>query len=121
MSTNKFTRGLGALALLAVWGCQSLDVTDPNEPDRARALKDPASIEALAAGSIQTWFNAYTGLRSSGVLTVQARSFASSWNNGNLNYHQGIYDAQGNRIGASDTTFDPLLWTRNGGFYDNDP
>jgi hypothetical protein len=121
MSTNKLTRGLGALALLAVWGCQTLDVTNPNEPDRERALHDPASIQSIAAGAFQTWFNAYTDLRGAGVLSVQARTLSSSWNNGNLNYHQGVYLADGSRMNPADTTISPLTWTRNGGAFANDP
>lgn len=121
MTTNKFTRGLGAVALLAMFGCQSLDVGNPNEPDANDALSNPEAIAALTAGAFQTWFNAYTDLRGAGVQSVQARTYSSSWNNGNLNYHQGIYDAGGNRINPADTTIDPLTWTRNGGAYDNNP
>jgi hypothetical protein len=121
MTTHKLIRGLGAVALLAVWGCQSLDVTNPNLPDKKRALGDPASVEALGAGAIQTWFNAYTDLRGAGVTNVYARTYSSSWNNGNLNYHQGIYLADASRMNPADTTIDPLSWTRNGAPYANDP
>ena len=37
--------GLGLLAAVAVTGCKSLDITNPNEPDAARALADPAAID----------------------------------------------------------------------------
>jgi hypothetical protein len=121
MNINKLTRGLGAVALLAVWGCQTLDVTNPNEPDAKRALKSPAAVEALGAGAIQSWFNAYTDLRGAGVTEVQARTYSSSWNNGNLNYHQGVYLADGTRMAAADTITSPTAWTRNGGPYANDP
>lgn len=121
MTINKLTRGLGAVALLAVWGCQTLDVTNPNEPDAKRALKSPAAVEALGAGAIQSWFNAYTDLRGAGVTNVQARTYSSSWNNGNLNYHQGVYLADGSRMPAADTITSPTTWTRNGAPYANDP
>jgi hypothetical protein len=95
-------RGLGAAALIAAASCNSLDVQNPNEPDLKRALADPASIEAVGAGAMRTWFNAYTSLRGAGVLVTQANSFSSSWNNGNLNFYSSI-----DNPGAT-----PDLWTR---------
>ena len=46
-----------ALALgLVAGGCQELTLTNPNNPDRARALEQPASVEALAASSFRAWW-----------------------------------------------------------------
>lgn len=115
MTKNRFIRGMGALALVALGACHSLDVNNPNEPDAKRALSDPKSIEGLTAGAMQTWFNMYTHLQSAGVLTTQARSYSSSWNNGWLNYHSGI------DIAATDTVTSPATWTRNGRGWQNDP
>jgi hypothetical protein len=100
---------------MAIGACHSLDISNPNEPDAKRALADPKSIEALAAGAMQTWFNAYTGLRSAGVLSTQARTYSSSWNNGWLNYHAGI------DISPADTVTSPATWTRNTRNWQNDP
>lgn len=44
-----------ALALLAI-GCQDLDVTNPNEPDRDRATQQPEATEAFVATSFRTWW-----------------------------------------------------------------
>lgn len=44
-----------ALALLVV-ACQDLDVTNPNEPDRARATQQPAATESFVATSFRTWW-----------------------------------------------------------------
>jgi len=115
MTMNRFVRGVGAFTLMAIGACHSLDISNPNEPDAKRALADPKSIEALAAGAMQTWFNAYTGLRSAGVLSTQARTYSSSWNNGWLNYHAGI------DISPADTVTSPATWTRNTRNWQNDP
>src|SRR5215510_9879698 len=115
MTMNRFIRGVGALGVLAMVSCQSLEVNNPNEPDAKRALSDPSSIEGLAAGAMQSWFNMYTNLQSAGVLSTQARSYTSSWNNGWLNYHSGI------DIAATDTVTLPTSWTRNARGWTNDP
>lgn len=115
MRLNRLVRGMGATALMAIAGCHSLDIANPNEPDANRALSDPKAIEALAGGAMQTWFNAYTGLRSAGVLSTQARSFSSSWNNGNLNFYSGI------DLGPTDTVTAPSTWTRNTRAWQNNP
>lgn len=115
MRMNRFVRWFGVATLTAVASCKSLDIANPNEPDANRALSDPKAIEALAGGAMQTWFNAYTGLRSAGVLSTQARSFSSSWNNGNLNFYSGI------DIGPTDTVTAPSTWTRNTRSWQNNP
>jgi starch-binding outer membrane protein, SusD/RagB family len=102
MKLTRIIEGLGAIALVALAGCNSLDVSNPNEPDAQRALSDPATIEAVAAGAMRTWFNAYTSLRGAGVLVTQAKSYSSSWNNGNLNFYSSI----------DNPTDPPANWTR---------
>lgn len=111
MMTKRIVRGLGAAAVLAVFGCNSLDIQNPNTPDNTRALADPNAIEAVAAGALRTWFDAYTSLRGAGVLSTQARSYASSWNNGNLNFYSSVDNA----------TASPDQWVRMGRPWQNDP
>ena len=72
---------------------------------------DPNAIEAVAAGALRTWFDAYTSLRGAGVLSTQARSYASSWNNGNLNFYSSVDNA----------TASPDQWVRMGRPWQNDP
>lgn len=103
-------RGLVAVTWLAAVGCGTLDISNPNEPDNKRALADPTAIESVAAGSIRTWFNAYTSLRGAGVLVTHARSYSSSWNNGNLNTYSSI----------DNPTAPPDQWVRTVGWR-NDP
>jgi hypothetical protein len=111
MTIKRVVRGLGAAAFLAAVGCNTLDVTNPNEPDATRALADPNAIEAIAGGAMRTWFNAFTDLRGAGVLSTQARAYASSWNNGNLNFYSSI----------DNPTAPPDQWNRQSRSWQNDP
>src|ERR1044072_5326524 len=115
MIPNRLTRALGAVALLAMVGCQSLDVTDPNDPGTL------AVAGQLPGGAMQAWFNSYTSLRGAGVFSTQARTYSSSWNNGNLYYHSRLYLANLTPIGPTDTVTSPTLWTRSAGPFFNDP
>jgi hypothetical protein len=108
---KRVVRGLGAVAFLTAVGCNTLDVSNPNEPDAQRALSDPTAIEAIAGGAMRTWFNAYTSLRGAGVLSTQARSYSSSWNNGNLNFYSSI----------DNPTAPPDQWVRQTRVWQNDP
>ena len=111
MTIKRVVRGLGAAVFVAAVGCNTLDVTNPNEPDATRALADPNAIEAIAGGAMRTWFNAFTDLRGAGVLSAQARSYASSWNNGNLNFYSSL----------DNPTAPPDQWNRQSRSWQNDP
>lgn len=43
--------GLALAGVFLTSACQDLDITNPNNPDRARALTNPADVEALVYGS----------------------------------------------------------------------
>ncbi|OLE56230.1 MAG: hypothetical protein AUG74_19700 [Bacteroidetes bacterium 13_1_20CM_4_60_6] len=107
------TRCLALLATFVVAGCKSLDVVNPNEPS-STILTDPTVLESVAAGTLRTWFNSYSVLEGTGVLSVQARTLSSSWNNGHMNFYSGI------DISPSDTTADPSAWTRSARSWQND-
>ena len=47
---------VGAAALLFVGGCNDLDVTNPNNPDVARALASPDDVKALAQSTVRSWY-----------------------------------------------------------------
>ena len=47
---------VGAGLLLAAMACQDLSVTNPNEPDRDRATKQPVSAESFVATSFRTFW-----------------------------------------------------------------
>ncbi len=96
MKLQTFYRAAGLVALIAMAGCKTLEIENPNEPDAKRALSDPAALDAVAGGTMRTWFNTYDGMELSGVSGVQAQSWAASWNNYNMNFYSGL-DADGTR------------------------
>src|SRR5262245_34265220 len=112
MTVSKLIRGLGALSVLAVASCHSLDVTIPNAPS-SKILTDPGILKAVAGGTMHKWFNAYDALEIAGVLDVQALTLASSWNNGNINSYQHI------DVGPADTIASPATWKRPNGWYND--
>src|SRR5574338_930187 len=111
MRLHRITYWLGAASLVALGACNDLEVENPNAPDAKRALADPNAVEAVASGALRTWFNAFNHLKSGGVLSVQARAFSSSWNNGNLNFYSSV----------DNPTAPPEQWNRMSRSWQNDP
>ena len=96
MSNSRITRWLGIVAMGAVFGCNSLDVVNPNAPDARRALSDPSALEAVAGGTLRTWFTGYDGMMAVGPLSTIADTYSSSWNNFFMLYINS-QDADGTR------------------------
>ena len=72
----------GIAAACAVAACnKDLNIANPNAPDARRALSDPAALEAVAGGTLHTWFTGYEGMMAVGPLTTIADTYSSSWNN----------------------------------------
>ncbi len=97
MQMTRLVRAVRVLAMITIAGCNSLDIANPNAPDAKRALSDPAALEAVAAGTLRSWFNTYEGCEGNCVLVTQAQSFSASWNNWNMNFYSSI-DADGKRL-----------------------
>ncbi len=97
MTMTRIIRVGGLLAAVTLAGCGSLEVENPNAPDANRALADPASLEALAGGTLRTWFNAYDGCEGNCVLVTQAQTYSASWNNWNMNFYSSV-NADGKRL-----------------------
>lgn len=112
MNVLKIARGLGALAAVALAGCKSLDVANPNAPS-SKILTDPGVLSAVAGGTMRTWLNDYNTLEVAGVLDNNARSLSSSWNNGNMNTYQHI------DISPADTVTPGDQWTRPNGWFND--
>ncbi len=92
----RLIRGLCIASAIAVAGCNDLNVVNPNAPDARRALSDPAALEAVAGGTMRTWFNGYDGMMGAGPLTTIADTYSSSWNNFFMLYINS-QDADGTR------------------------
>jgi len=57
----KLGSALGAALLVFSAACnQGLDVSNPNNPDVARALASPADVQSLAVSSVNSWYMAST-------------------------------------------------------------
>ncbi len=85
---------VGLVALVFVGACDTLNIANPNDPDRRRALGDPNSIPSVAQGAFQTWYltsqggfgeDQYPAL----LLSVMARSHVAMWNNFHIRYYTG--------------------------------
>lgn len=90
--TRHAARWAGALGLLAMLGCNDLDIENPNAPDAATAFSDPGAVAGLVAGGFKTWFNTREEYNGALVLDAMADSYTASWNNFNLRY----YSSEGN-------------------------
>ena len=96
MKMTLLIRAICLSATVAVAGCNELDVVNPNAPDARRALSDPAALEAVAGGTMRTWFTGYEGMMAVGPLTTIADTYSSSWNNFYMLYINS-QDADGTR------------------------
>jgi hypothetical protein len=85
-------------ALVLVGGCDTLNIKNPNDPDKTRALSDPATIKTVAVGALRAWYltshggfgeDQYPEL----TLIVMARSHTAMWNNFNIRFYTGCTDA----------------------------
>ena len=95
--TLTWRRAAAALAVL-VAGCSgSLEIENPNAPDKERAFSDPATVAAVAGGAIRTWLINRQEYNSGLLLNSMADGFTASWNNFNLRY----YTSEGN-LGAGE-------------------
>lgn len=76
-------RGLAGFAasglLVAINGCQDLAVTNPNAPDRARALTNPADVQSLIASSFTPWWRVAQGTLPGFPFTTMADEFTSGF------------------------------------------
>lgn len=76
----------GAAAVLFVGACNNLDVTNPNNPDVARALASPDDVKALAISTLHSWYmtTVSAGPDDGGDLYQQMMSVTSDVNTGNF-------------------------------------
>jgi hypothetical protein len=86
---RKYTRWtrLAAVAVLVTAGCKSLEVTNPNNPDAARAFSDPGAVAGLVTGAIRNWVSTRQAYDGPLVFSTMADGYTASWNNFNLRYY----------------------------------
>jgi hypothetical protein len=82
----RYIRYLAAATLVgATVGCTDLEVTNPNNPDRARVLASPADVEGLAAAQYQQIISATLGniaRTETGMATASLMNASTLANNG---------------------------------------
>ncbi len=71
--------GAAALAGGLVSGCQDLDVTNPNNPDRDRAIRNPDAVESFIAQSFPVWWEWLHDDSPVWVTTTVADEFTSAF------------------------------------------
>jgi hypothetical protein len=77
---------VGASALLFVGGCNDLNVSNPNNPDVARALASPDDVKSLAISTIHSWYmtTVSAGPDDGGDLYEQMLTVTADVNTGNF-------------------------------------
>ncbi len=96
MRHTSMWRGVtAALAALAGACSGDLQVENPNAPDAERAFSDPATIAAVAGGTVRTWLVNRQEYNSGLLLNSMADGYTASWNNFNLRYYtsEGVLGA----------------------------
>lgn len=66
---------------LVLYSCQDLDTVNRNAPDEARALAEPADVEALIAGTYFSWFTSLFNANPIESLETTADYLSYSWGN----------------------------------------
>src|SRR5260370_38883079 len=97
MSTLKRISRVAPIAagLLLAGACDTLNISDPNDPDKVRVLSDATSVEGLAAGALKSWFHVTQSIDPNGPLTTQANNYTASWDN----FQMRIYSSQPRQTG----------------------
>jgi len=113
---------MAAVALVgAAAGCTGdLAVENPNSPDAKRAFSDPATIAALASGSIRTWAIVRQEYNHGLLFDTMADSYTAAWNNFNIRYYASYGNECTQRCGWANTqtsSFYAQIETAWYGFY----
>ncbi len=87
---TKATSGLAALLLIGMVGCTDLDVTNPNAPDAARALKTGGDVESLIAGAFDSWHDILSYSGPTMALSNLAFEHTAPWANAGMEYYARI-------------------------------
>lgn len=79
---------VGSAALLLAAGCRpSLDVTNPNLPDVARALASPQDVKNLAISSMNSWYEGSTYIEPYLMMSVTADAGTANFGNFGMRFN----------------------------------
>lgn len=78
---------LASLFLLLATGCRDMQVTNPNEPDRERALTSGQDVQALISGAFKSYWYATHMRFPNAAFSAAADAHSSSW--GGWGLHAG--------------------------------
>lgn len=88
MNKGKLGTALGAAALMFGAACgQDLNVTNPNNPDIARALASPADVQSVAVSSLNSWFLASTYIYPYQMLVVTSDALTANFGNFGMRFN----------------------------------
>src|SRR5260370_774096 len=92
MSTLKRISRVAPIAagLLLAGACDTLNIADPNDPDKVRVLADATSVEGLALGALKSWFNVTQAMDPNGALTTMANNYTASWTNFQMRIYSSV-------------------------------
>ena len=95
----QWSRFAAVAALVGTAGCKSLEVTNPNAPDAARAFSDPGAVAGLVTGAMRNWVQTRQAFNGALVLSTMADAYTASWNNFNLRYYTSYGNECAQRCG----------------------
>lgn len=102
------------LLLFGAAGCADLEVTNPNDPDREKALATAGDVESLIAGSYNAWFNGNFNTNTFGLSKASFESAATAANFGNLDVSGIPRQALPNNASYADLgTVIERMWVRS--------
>ena len=89
MRRIKHVTAAAVLLLVGATACADLDVTNPNDPDRDKALATAGDVESLIAGSYNNWFNGNFNYNTFGLSKASFESSAAHRHCGQLSPRPG--------------------------------
>src|SRR5688500_9861987 len=69
---------LGALAV-GLAGCQDMDVTNPNDPNRESVLNSPSDVQALISSTFRAFFKRAEGSHVTIPMSTMADEFSTAF------------------------------------------
>lgn len=115
--TTRFLRAmLAPAAMLSVAACANLDVTNPNNPDIARALASPGDVAKIANSAVNSWYQVSNAVEP--YLMLQVTADATTANFGNFGMRFNNLEpriAYNNNSAGGDASVAVRPWDKNYG------